>query len=500
MLRRHRTAAALLTVGLALPTGAAYAEGLVGQPWGSSSVVTPVVGSGVAPETAGGAASGVTAGDTAAQDADRPQVAPVPDPVLTPVTEGEPVHPEAVQTLLADELDSDWLGDAQHVGVAVFDVATGEKLFSRMADTGLTPASTTKLLAAAAIVRTLPMDEPFRTRVVTGPEPDMVVLVAGGDMMLASGAGDPDAVEGHAGLGDLADQTAAALRERGLGVDGHQVRLRLDTSYASGPIRPQGWTDYWLDEGFTGPITMLGLAQDRALPYNPAPRDPAQETAIAFRAALVERGIDVGGGPRTEVPREAARDGADMLGEVESAPARDVLAEAMSSSDNAMVEQLARQAAVADGVSTEPAAVRDWVVQQVAAYGVDTSGVTISDVSGLSDGSRIPVQVLGELLVIGADGSHPEFAEVLGELPIAGYTGTLWDRFHLDVQDPAVGVARAKTGSLPGVSSLAGLVVTRDSRLLAYAVIADDIGRDGAGLEARSVIDTVIAELAACGC
>src|SRR5699024_6485483 len=169
--------------------------------------------------------------------------------------------------------------------------------------------------------------------------------------------GHPHQVEGHAGLADRADQTAQALRERGVGTAGQQVRRRLDTTYASGPIRPAGWTAYWLEEGFTGPITMLGLAEHRAVPYHPAPKDPAQQTAIAFRQALTERGINVGGGPETEVPRAVAADGAEVLARVESAPARAVLAEALASSDNAMVEQLARQAAVAAGVSAEPAAV-----------------------------------------------------------------------------------------------------------------------------------------------
>lgn len=483
MRRRHRAAAAVLSVGLTLPT-AAYAVGP-----GQDDLAPARVATGTPVEQ--------TAGQTAA----RPQIAPAAPPVLRSVTDGAAVSPQALGQALSDELDSEWLGARSHVGVIVRDVETGEELFSQRPDDPLTPASTTKLLSAAAIVDALPMDEPFSTQVVTGPADDQIVLVAGGDMMLARGAGDPDRVEGHAGLGDLADQTAAALKERGLGVEGGpQVRLRLDTSYAAGPRREPGWTDYWLNEGFTGPITMLGFQDDRATPYNPSPQDPAQEVAIAFRAALVERGIDVGGGPRTEVPAESAGEGAELLGSVESSPARDVLAEAMSSSDNAMVEQLARQAAVADGAGAEPAAVRDWVIEQVADYGVDTAGVQLADVAGLADGSQIPVRVLSDLLVIGADGSHPEFSEVLRELPIAGYTGTLWDRFHLDVHDPAVGVARAKTGSLPGVSSLAGLVVTRDGRLLAYAVIADDIGLDGASLEARSVIDSVVAELADCGC
>lgn len=477
---RRRAAATLLAAALVLPSATAYA--------GSST------------EGSGGPADGPE-GVVAAQASVRPHVAPVPPPVLASVTSGVRATPEGVASGVEDDLASDWLGDASHVGVTVRDVETGEALFDRNVDAALTPASTTKLLAAAAIVTTLPMDEGFRTRVVAGPEPDQIVLVAGGDMMLADGAGDPARVEGHAGLGDLADQTAEALSQAGLGTAESPVRLRLDTSYAEGPARPEGWTDFWLDEGFTGPITMLGLVEHRAVPYAPAPRDPAQATAMRFRLALQERGIEVGGGPRTEVPGETAQDGAELLAEVESAPARDVLYEAIRSSDNAMVEQLARLAAVADGVDPDPAAVRDWVVAQVGAYGIDMTGVELADVSGLSGGSHIPVRVLGDLLVLGADASHPELQDVLGGLPIAGYSGTLWDRFALDHQTPAVGVARAKTGSLPGVTSLAGIVVSQDGRLLSYAVIADDIGRGGtSALEARSVIDSVVAELAACGC
>lgn len=479
MTRRRKAAAALLSLSVVLPATAAYA--------GSAS------------DEAGGPAGG-SAGVLAAQAAVRPHIAPEPPPVLRSVSRGLPADPAVIAANLEDELRDDWLGDDAHVGVTVRDVATGQTLVDQNVDRGLIPASTTKLLAAAAIVTTLPMDEPFRTTVVTGEEPDQIVLVAGGDMLLATGPGDHALVEGHAGLGDLVDQTVVGLRARGMGTEDNPLRVRLDTSYAAGPDRPPGWTDFWLAQGYTGPITMLGLAEDRAFPYYPAPKDPAQTTAMAFREALRERGFEVGGGPRTEVAEQLAPEGAEVLAQVESAPARDVLSEAMSSSDNALVEQLARQAAVADGAGGDPASVQRWVVDQVASYGIDMTGVELADVSGLSDGTTIPTRVLGDLLVIGADGSHPALQSVLGELPIAGYSGTLWDRFHLERHDPAVGVARAKTGSLPGVTSLAGLVVTADGRLLAYAMIADEVGRDGAGLEARSVLDAMVAELAACGC
>src|SRR5690606_31824552 len=164
--------------------------------------------------------------------------------------------PAVLASSIQDELSSEWLGDSAHVAVTVRDVDTGEHLFDQNADRALTPASTTKLLAAAAVVTSLPMDEPFRTTVVTGEEPHEIVLVAGGDMLLARGAGDPTQVEGRAGLADLADQTAAELTSRGLGAEDTPVRVELDTSYAQGPDRAPGWTDYWLAEGYTGRITM----------------------------------------------------------------------------------------------------------------------------------------------------------------------------------------------------------------------------------------------------
>src|SRR5690606_22193880 len=119
------------------------------------------------------------------------------------------------------------------------------------------------------------------------------------------------------------------------------VRLVLDTSYAAGESRAPGWTDYWLANGYTGPITMLGLANDRAVPFDRAPADPAQQAARAFHRALEDAGVDVGGSPGDPVPEGTApqggdAEGADLLGFVESAPARDVLSLALAESDNAL--------------------------------------------------------------------------------------------------------------------------------------------------------------------
>jgi serine-type D-Ala-D-Ala carboxypeptidase/endopeptidase (penicillin-binding protein 4) len=469
----------------------------------------------------------------------RPRLRPLERP-LGSVADGPVPDASTLTREVSDELASKWLGPRKRRAVTVRDALTGEVLTERNASRPVTPASTTKILSAAAIVTGLPVGQTFVTRVVAGESEDEVVLVAGGDMLLARGKGDPGAVAGHAGVVDLASQTAEALEAQG--VEG-PVSVRLDLQHMAGPVKLDTWSDFWVSEGYAGRIVQLGLAEDLALPSYPSPTEPEQEVARAFASALEDAGVEVAGWrgeersrrwtadevrtaagrsgltppdpagpgateqrPATGAPdRSAATDGPDLqvLAWVESAALRDVLAFAMAASDNALVEQLARQAAVADGDSPDQEAVTAWIRRSVEEdYGVDMTDLRLADASGLSDGTRLTVDVVADLLVAAADGTHPQLQAVLaaGGLPIAGYTGTLSTRFHLPVHQEAVGNARAKTGSLPGVTSLAGTVVTADGRLLVYALTADDIGEDGAVLEARSSLDEVVAQLARCGC
>ncbi len=86
------------------------------------------------------------------------------------------------------------------------------------------PASTQKLMAALAVADGLDLDQRMTTAVVAAPGSADLVLVVGGDTLLAPGAGDLDAVAGRAGLADLAAQVAASLAPSGRTT----VRLRLD--------------------------------------------------------------------------------------------------------------------------------------------------------------------------------------------------------------------------------------------------------------------------------
>ena len=93
--------------------------------------------------------------------------------------------------------------------------------------------------------------------------------------------------------------------------------------------------------------------------------------------------------------------------------------------------------------------------------------------------------------------SEPRLSVILDGLPTAGVTGTLADRFADDVSSPARGVARAKTGTLSFVSTLAGTTLTADGRLVAFAFI---INGPPNGWAARVWADQAAGVVAACGC
>ncbi len=458
-------------------------------------------------------------GVSAQQDV-RPQL---PSPVsfaLQPDQASAPASAEAVEQQVEQAWQSGRLGDRDDRAIVVQDALTGDVLVDLSGEKPLTPASLTKLLSAAAIMAVLPPQHTFSTRVVRGPTARDIVLVAGGDQLLSAGQGSPTAVAGRAGLEDLAQQTVTALGARDEA--GGEVRVWLDSSYAHGPSRAPGWTDFWVDNGFAGRITMLGLEQSRALPYDPSPPDPAMVAAQSFRTSLTSAGLDVASGPIERVdsdtqatPEAGEPVGVDpqagssasqpasmpVLAEVESAPLRDVLALALATSDNAMIEQLSRQGALATGAQTDQDSVNAWVLATLRdSYGIDTSSARLADTSGLSDGTQVPMQMISQTLVAGTSGRHPALQSTLSGLPIAGLTGTLTDRFAAASATQGRGVVRAKTGSLPQVTSLAGTLSTKDGRMLVFALSSNDVDSGAAGSEATVVIDDLVADLAACGC
>jgi len=415
--------------------------------------------------------------------------APALAPVLLPLAADAPV-PTAVQvTALVDALVSDArIGPS--LGVVVADQLTGEILAAHDAAAPHTPASTAKLVTAVAALSALGGDTTVQTRVVRGAA-GQIVLVGGGDMMLAAGEGDPAKVNGRAGLADLARETGRALTLAG----DTTVTLGVDDTLFSGPAVSAGWDASYVRDGFVAPITALAVniaALRDDVDYPPRQSDPSLSTGAAFATALAAAGITVAG----QVQRTAAAADALELGSVDSAPMSQVVEYFLTSSDNVITEVVGRLVAIDAGLPGSFDGATDAVLARAQQLGVATTGARLVDASGLAAGSALPAQTLLGLLRVITDSQRAELRPVAADLPIGGLRGTLSDRFEAP---PARGLVRAKTGSLPGVTSLAGTVMTADGRQLQFVVLADQTPAGGQSAP-RVAIDAFVAQLAGCGC
>lgn len=459
-------------------------------------VPSAVVGAGV------GAAE-VTPGPDALDDV--PQV-------LAPVDPAGGTGPSAagLGAALAELLKPGLVGTV--AGIAVVDVATGALLYGEDGEQPITPASTTKVLTAAAVLAALGPDAVLRTRVqrivdaettspapTPGPtaapqEPAEIVLVGGGDPLLSSlGAGTSKlpAYPRRASLLDLAAQTAADLKADGF----TQVRLRYDSGVFTGPAASPNWPRSYTGD-VVGPVYGLSADQARLSPTAGGRREnPDLYTAGLFAAELERRALDVVGSPTAAV----APPGSELVAEVASPPMSALVEYMLVESDNDVAEALLRQVAIARGRPGSFADGAAAVLGELTTLGIDVTGVTLYDGSGLSRDNRIPPQVIARTLAVAAAGPRTELRPLIAGLAIAGTNGTLGQRFTTSTSLPARGILRGKSGYLTGVVSLSGVLVDASGRMLAFDVAADAV-RPGAGLTVRAAWDRVAGVLARCGC
>ncbi|OIV36851.1 D-alanyl-D-alanine carboxypeptidase/D-alanyl-D-alanine-endopeptidase [Mangrovactinospora gilvigrisea] len=374
--------------------------------------------------------------------------------------------PSAVAKALAGPLGNPALGS---VTATVLDARTGRLLYSRAGTTPMTPASTTKLATATAALHVLGPEHRITTRTVLGAK-NTLVLVGGGDPTLTAAAapagagGDADLADQPARLSDLADRTADALKRSGT----TKVTLRYDLSaYTGSPYDSIGVNDnlakqvpLMVDEGRVDP----GSTEN-------APRfsDPAANAASRFAALLGRFGITVQGAPASG----RAPAGAAALAAVQGLPTADLVEKMLTESDNDIAEALARQVALAEHADPSFAGGGAAVRRVVTSLGVPPAGLALHDGSGLDRANTIPAETLARLLALSAAPGHPELRAVATGLPVAGFTGTLDERYIGGGGGGGAGVIRAKTGSLTGVNTLAGLAPDADGRLLAFAFMSN---------------------------
>lgn len=398
-------------------------------------------------------------------------------------------------------------GLGPRAGVVVRDVQTGKILLNRHGAVRRIPASVTKLFTVAGALLELGPQWTPRTRVVASGT--AVGAVWTGDLYLVGG-GDPTL--SRATLTRLAEQTVSALKARSL-----SGGVRYDDS-AFDPHRGGDRTGARPDGDMGGQLG--GLTVDRGARTT----DPGQRAASLFRNALKAAGLRVTG----KLQRATAPPNGQTVATAVGPSLAQLTASTLLPSDNFVAETLLKDLVARDGVEAAcrrdaglrvladpdapaatpvPAAASRCAGTGAAAVPASTRNASshlrtalkpllgatprIYDGSGLTRRNRVSPAMVTQLLV--RLSTDADLGPVLqAALPAAGRSGTLTSRMR---GTAAVGRCQAKTGTINGVSALAGLCRTKRGHDVAFAILQNGSSPGSA----RRFQDRFVARLAARG-
>jgi D-alanyl-D-alanine carboxypeptidase/D-alanyl-D-alanine-endopeptidase (penicillin-binding protein 4) len=417
--------------------------------------------------------------------------------------------PEKIDAILKES-------EVKGFGLEVRDGLSDDVLYAKNETKPRTPASVTKVLTAAAALKSIGGQQRLATTTSFDPQTKTVILNGGGDVLLSSGDSDPGSVNGHGGLRTLAEDTAQALEDDNV----TEVGLALDTSRYTGEDFDSGWERSDIAKGVITPIQPLmvdtGYIGSKDKQWRARSEHPAADALTAFEKELKKTGITVtdaeddgaasagdsadgtaADGTATDgtAADGASTDNTEEVARVESATISEIVEYALVHSDNVVAEMLGNEVAIAQGedgsLENGPRA-----VLSVLEDSIDLGRTELVDTSGLSYDNRIAPHDLTTVLQASVD-ADDSLAGLISHFPVGGLTGTLTERFV--EEDNATGVVHAKTGTLSTVTSLAGGVLDAEGRYLVFSIQIDDVDKDKI-LDARKTVDDIVTALANCGC
>lgn len=404
-------------------------------------------------------AAGVLSPPTATLD---PGSYVLPPPTPEPAEPGLEV-PDASRTA-----DSAWIQqaldglDRRGLGTVSYCVTdlSGNQVAAEDGDTARIPASSWKLVTSMAVLSAYGPNQRFTTTVVSSSTG--IVLVGAGDPFLTKA---PPLTEGQAQIQDLANQTVTALSNAG----STTVTLGYDDSLFAGPQWNPAWPTRFAAD--VAPISALSVD-----PNGSADSNTSADAAQYFKGLLAAQGISV-----TSVQPEHADAGATVLASVDSLPLGQIVARVLSNSDNFGAEVLARHAAVAAGGDGSYGSVQSALTAYLQSHNLWTSGMSVSDGSGLSNTNLIPPSVFAKAVrTMYAD---PDLVDILVGMPVAGVDGTLSRRFDDPDEANGRGVVHAKTGTLDiGVRTLTGFAQSSTGAVMVFSFMLNGLSSDAAGV------------------
>lgn len=415
--------------------------------------------------------------------------------------------------------------------ITIRNALTGEAIYERNADQSVTPASSLKVLTAAAALETLGENHRFSTEVYTNG------FVAKGTLygnLYLRGQGDPTLLKKDF------DNFAAILYRRGVKrLAGHVIgddtwydsdRLspgisREDESYyyaaqisalnlspntdydagsviveakpsvlgtpakitltpATGIVRiinrsrtvPTGYANTLKIEREYGThkIIISGNAPIGSSGKKEwiAVSNPTKYAIDIFKKSLAERGIRFV--PTSKIAEGTTPENARLLLSKKSMPLKDLMIPFMKLSNNSHAEVLAKEMGkVVYGEGSWDAGLQ-VMKEYASSIGLDSGQWSFEDASGMSHANKVTSSQLSQLLY--QVRSEPWYNTFFSGLPVAGadkrFTGgTL--RYRLG-SGAARGNVYAKTGNLNKVSSMSGYAKTKDGEWLVFTILTQD--------------------------
>ncbi len=249
-----------------------------------------------------------------------------------------------------------------------------------------------------------------------------------------------------------------------------QIKLQSQVSVKTGPC-PKDWRDgiskdVQIDAQSATIVLRGNFATDcgeKSLQFNLLSN--VEYIAALFRSIWTEIGGtwlgSIKDGPSPEVERP--------LLSWESKPLAEVIRDTNKWSNNLMARTilltLGAERLGAPGSTTKgERAIKSWLSQK----NLEIPELVIENGAGLSRQERISARSLGDLLVDA--GTSPVMPELISSLPIAGVDGTMKKRLR---NNELTGKAHIKTGTLEGVKTIAGYVLSKSGKRLAVVFLVN---------------------------
>lgn len=361
------------------------------------------------------------------------------------ISEADLPWPASVVSRIDKLLDNDMFATST-VGMLVYDLTADSVIYRYNERQTMRPASTLKMIVAVTALDRLGSSYEYRTRLLRSGSVEGNVLE--GDLYCKGGF-DP--------MFDNSDLDVFVDSVKALGIDTIRGNIYADVSMKDDDRLGEGWC--WDDDN---PVLSPLLLSEK------------DNFTDKFRSRLISEGITMDGTLRTgRAPRSAG----EMC--VVTRRLTDVMHRMLKKSDNLCSESVFYNLAAATQSSAPVTAKtgRQAVNRLVSKLGLKPSRYYIADGCGLSLYNYVSPELEVKFLQYAYRDSDI-YTSLLAALPIAGVDGTLSRRMRSGY---AARNVHAKTGTLEGVSSLAGYCTAANGHVLCFSIINMGIRHTSSG-------------------